>query len=44
MAISITGNNEIRFMFTIKRNIKNEKRINIIFIKQKNKQTKLRHK
>ena len=44
MGISITGNNEIKFMFTIKRKMKNEKCIDIIFIKQTNKQTKLRHK
>ena len=47
MLISITGNNEVRlitFIFTIKRKKKDEKRINIIVIKQTNKQTKLGHK
>ena len=41
MAISITGNNKIRsltFMFTIKRK-KDEKSINVIVIKETNKQT-----
>ena len=43
MLISITGNNEVRlitFIFTIKREKKDEKRIYIIVIKQTNKPTK----
>ena len=42
MGISITENNEIRLlssMFAIKRGKKDEKSINIIVIKQTNKQT-----
>ena len=47
MGISIIENNEIRLlssMFAIKREKKDEKSINIIVIKQTNKQTKMRHK
>ena len=43
MAISITGNNKIRsltFMFAIKRK-KDEKSINVIVIKERNKQTNI---
>ena len=46
MGISITGNNEIRlltFMFTIKRRKKDEKSIDIIVMKQTNKQSKMEH-
>ena len=46
MGIPITGNNEIRlltFMFTIKRRKKDEKSIDIIVMKQTNKQSKMEH-
>ena len=46
MVVSVTGNNEIRlltFMFKIKRK-KDEKSIDIIVIKQTNKQSKMEHK
>ena len=46
MGISMTENNEIRFltfMFTIKRKI-DEKSIDVIVIKQTNKQSKMEHK
>ena len=46
MAVSVTGNNEIRlltFMLKIKRK-KDEKSIDIIVIKQRNKQSKMEHK
>ena len=46
MVVSVTGNNEIRlltFMFKIKRK-KDEKSIDIIVIKQRNKQSKMEHK
>ena len=47
MLILITGNNEVRlitFIFTIKREKKDEKRICIIIIKQTNKPTKMGYK